>query len=249
MDEQGGDMTDEKKQNDVTQDKVYDFGSLNLQVGSRLQFSLTGRGSKPVQYFTTLIGYVKDEYLIAKIPLENGEPLGLRDGEQVSVRVFSGVNVCSFTASVDHIFLHPCFYFHLSFPRLIQGTSLRKAMRVRVRIPGQVVEIDGAVTAHKIPMLISNLSVAGALLESDHELGNSEGTVGICFTLVHEGSEDVKIEANGKICNVNVRKAETAGQRDLYTYGIEFIDLDHTQKIMLQNMTYEALIADRQKIV
>jgi hypothetical protein len=41
----------------------YEFEAMNLQVGGRLQL-ITHRQIKPVEYFSTLIGYVKDEYLI-----------------------------------------------------------------------------------------------------------------------------------------------------------------------------------------
>ena len=40
----------------------FEFESMNLQVGVRLQF-ITHRRLKPVQHFSTLIGWVKDEYM------------------------------------------------------------------------------------------------------------------------------------------------------------------------------------------
>ena len=48
-----------------------DFEAMNLQVGTRLQL-ITHRRIKPVQHFSTLIGYIKDEYIILKIPMESG---------------------------------------------------------------------------------------------------------------------------------------------------------------------------------
>ena len=41
----------------------FQFEALNLQVGVRLQI-VTQRGVKPVPHFSTLIGYVKVEYII-----------------------------------------------------------------------------------------------------------------------------------------------------------------------------------------
>ena len=38
-------------------------------------------------------------------------------------------------------------------------------------------------------------------------------------------------------------------QTEVFTYGVQFVDLDPNHYALLQNMTYEALIADRQKIV
>jgi hypothetical protein len=41
----------------------------------------------------------------------------------------------------------------------------------------------------------------------------------------------------------------TAGKEDVFTYGVQLVDLDPTHYTLLQNLSYEALIADRQKIV
>src|SRR5205085_11190659 len=71
--------------------REFGFEAMNLQVGVRLQFIIY-RSIKPVQYFSTLIGYVRDEYLILKVPMENGMPVGLVEGERITIRVFSGTN-------------------------------------------------------------------------------------------------------------------------------------------------------------
>jgi c-di-GMP-binding flagellar brake protein YcgR len=117
--------------------REFAFESLNMQVGVRLQL-MTHRRVKPVTHFSTLIGYLKDEYIILKIPMENGVPIGLTEGERVTIRVFSGVNVCSFACTVERVFARPLFYVHLSFPTSIQGTSLRTAMRVKVDLPASL---------------------------------------------------------------------------------------------------------------
>jgi c-di-GMP-binding flagellar brake protein YcgR len=48
---------------------------------------------------------------------------------------------------------------------------------------------------------------------------------------------------------VNILKPATDTKGEVFTYGVQFIDLEPTHYTMLQNLTYEALIADRQKIV
>ena len=76
----------------------FDFEAMNLQVGGRIQF-ITHRTIKPIQHFSTVIGYVKDEYLIVKIPMENSASIVLNEGDKLTIRVFSGVTVCSFPAA------------------------------------------------------------------------------------------------------------------------------------------------------
>ena len=222
-----------------------DFETMNLQVGTRLQL-ITHRRVKPVQYFSSLIGYIKDEYIILKIPMENGAPIALAEGERLTIRVFSGVKVCSFACTVERVFARPLFYVHVSFPTTVQGTSLRTAMRVKVDLPGA---ISGS-GSHGRPLActILNLSVSGALVVSPSRLPADEEQIALQFSLkAPPDDQEVRISARAAIRNVNVTKA--ADESDLFTYGIQFIELDPTHYTLLQNITYEALLADRQKIV
>ncbi|MGK5078650.1 flagellar brake protein [Janthinobacterium sp. HLX7-2] len=226
----------------------FEFEAMNLQVGGRIQF-ITHRSIKPVQHFSALIGYVKDEYLIVKIPLENGSAIMLNEGDKLTIRVFSGVTVCSFSCSVLRIFGRPLNYVHLSFPDAIQGTSLRTAMRVKVEIPAQLSYLDVAA----VPVFIVNLSVSGALIESPCMLTPDEEGVALSFTLlVQPHKHQMRLNTRARIQNVSVGKpshGHAAEVAEIHTYGVQFIDLEPTHYTMLQNLTYEALIADRQKIV
>lgn len=222
-----------------------DFETMNLQVGTRLQL-ITHRRVKPVQYFSTLIGYVKDEYIILKIPMESGAPIALVDGERLTIRVFSGIKVCSFACTVERVFGRPLFYVHVSFPTSVQGTSLRTAMRVRVDLPGA---LSGSATLGRpVACTIVNLSVSGALVVSPNSLPAGAEDTALEFTLkAPPNDQEVRISTRAAIRNVNVTKA--ADDSELFTYGLQFIDLDPVHYTLLQNMTYEALLADRQKIV
>lgn len=57
----------------------------------------------------------------------------------------------------------------------------------------------------------------------------------------------MRISACAAVRNVNVSKAPD--ESELFTYGMQFVDLDPRHYTLLQKMTYEALLADRQKIV
>ncbi|TFW33249.1 flagellar brake protein [Massilia horti] len=220
-----------------------EFEAMNLQVGVRLQF-ITHRRVKPIQYFSTLIGYVKDEYMIVKIPMENGAPIPLTEGERLTIRVFSGVNVCSFACTVERVFARPLFYVHVSFPGAIQGTSLRGAMRVRVDIPVQVSATGGA----PVNGILANLSVTGALVQTTHPLPPAD-IVTLQFTLVAPpGNQEVRLQVRASVRNMNIVRPD-AQQAEVYAYGVQFVDLEPAHYTLLQNLTYEALLADRQKIV
>lgn len=221
-----------------------EFEAMNLQVGGRLQF-LTHRSIKPVQYFSTLIGYVKDEYMIVKIPVEHGVPIALSEGEKLTIRVFSGVTVCSFDCTVARVFGRPLLYAHITFPTSIHGTSLRAAMRVKVDIPAQVTGTRSG--SAPINCFLVNLSVTGALIESPRRLPEND-EVTLQFSLTAPGNQQVNVSTRATIKNVNVLKP-SSDRLEVFTYGVQFVQLDSSHHLLLQNMTYEALIADRQKIV
>jgi c-di-GMP-binding flagellar brake protein YcgR len=224
--------------------REFTFESMNLQVGVRLQF-ITYRRIKPMQYFSTLIGYVKDEYLIVKVPFENGTPVGLVEGERVTIRVFSGVNVCSFACTVQRVFDRPLLYVHLSFPDTIQGTSLRTAMRVKVDIPARILPAQpGAAVADGT---LTNISVSGARIESPRSLPEG-GEITLEFGLPSPlGDGEMRVRTQAAVRNVNAMRKDDGAE--LFAYGVQFLDLDQVHHTMLQNLTYEVLLADRQNIV
>jgi c-di-GMP-binding flagellar brake protein YcgR len=226
--------------------KKLGFEQMHLQVGGRLQF-ITYRTVKPLQHFSSLIGYVKDEYIIVKTPVENGVPIALDDGEKLTIRVFAGMNVCSFACTVVRVFPRPLLYLHLSFPTQIQGTSLRASMRVKVGMPAEVT--GSAPDAQAIHCSLINISVTGVLVESTTPLPADDELVTLAFSVAGPlGGDEVPVVTQATIRNMNVRP--TSGtQSEVITYGMQFVDLDPAHYMLLQNLTYEALLEARQKIV
>ncbi|SFF57103.1 c-di-GMP-binding flagellar brake protein YcgR, contains PilZNR and PilZ domains [Duganella sp. CF458] len=223
----------------------YAFEQMNLQVGGRIQL-ITHRTLRPMQHFSTVIGWVRDEYMIVKIPMENNGPISVTEGDKLTVRVFSGVNVCSFSTVVQRVFLRPLMYAHVAFPSEIQGTSLRAAMRVKVEIPAKMSRDDGS---HASVFLV-NLSVSGALIESAQPLSREGETVQLDFTLLAPPDDrQVRINTSVLVRNATVAQSQKMDGRDVFSYGVQFTGLDPAHFTLLQNLTYEAMLADRQKIV
>jgi len=224
----------------------FEFEAMNLQVGMRLQF-ITHRQVKPIQHFSTLIGYVKDEYIIVKMPMENGAPITLGDGERITIRVFSGVNVCSFACTVERVFGRPLFYVHLSFPSAIQGTSLRGAARVKADIAARVSSLGGE--TQPVDCSIVDVSVTGVRIHSQHALPPDGEEVALDFTVLPpSGTHAVRMDTRAIVRNRTPIPAAGDGP-EMFSYGLQFLNLDPMHYTLLQNMTYEALLADRLKIV
>ncbi|WP_025918181.1 flagellar brake protein [Herminiimonas sp. CN] len=211
------------------------FDDIKLAVGTRMQITLR-RGAQPLIYYTTLIGYVSGEYLLLKIPFEHGLAVPLQNGEDITVRVFSGMSVFTFSCSVDSIFLSPRFYMHLTFPSQIQATALRKAVRVKVQLPVHIrgTEEHGTIT---------DLSVVGAQIIADVALGQPEAKIPLSFSFqIKPGNQEVLIETRATIRSQRMLPATKKGGPARFLYGVLFDDLDPTNQAMLQNLIYESLL-------
>ena len=222
------------------------FEDMKLQVGARLQLMPTR--SQKTLYYSALIGYVAGEYLLVKVPIAHGLSVPMQEGENLTVRVFSGVSVYTFNCTIESILLAPRYYMHLSFPKKVQATPLRNAARVKVNLP---VEIKRAGSAQVAPATatLSDLSVSGAFIAADGLLGQPGDSIAIAFTFrVQPTNQEVHIETNATIRSC--RTLNAAGNNGnghangnvpfLHGAGIHFDNISASEQVMLQHFLYEA---------
>jgi c-di-GMP-binding flagellar brake protein YcgR len=96
---------------------------------------------------------------------------------------------------------------------------------------------------------LMNISVSGARVDAPAPLPRNEELISLQFTLAVPGrGQDAQVDTLAMIRNVSTEKGAD-GLGEIYAYGVQFIDLDPVHYTLLQNMTYEALLADRMKIV
>jgi c-di-GMP-binding flagellar brake protein YcgR len=224
------------------------FEGMNLQVGARLQLMLK-HGSKQVVYYSSLIGFIVGEYLLIKIPIERGLSVPIKEGEQLAIRVFSGVSVFTFTCDVESIHLSPHFYMHVSFPKAIQAIALRNAVRVKVDLPVRVKlasdpesDLNGA--------MLSDLSVTGASLLVDRQLGEPGETIQVAFSFrIQPTNQEVKIATSATIRSTRQRNVDKVNDSMRFSYGIHFGQVEHNEQVMLQSYLHELLLENHQQLV
>ncbi|KQP14758.1 flagellar brake protein [Pseudorhodoferax sp. Leaf267] len=223
-----------------------DFEDMNLQVGVRLQIMLKQATAPTVQY-TSLIGFVANDYLLLQIPQQDGQPVQIQEGADVALRVFSGVSVFTFEARVEAVLASPRAFLLLSFPANIQKVGLRKAVRVKANIPVRIVNpVDREVIKEAT---LSDISLSGALVSTSNPLGVAGDTIQIEFSiLVQSQNAQVAISTSASIRSVQqaVGTAPDGGSfYTVYTYGINFLDIDAAHQAILQNYVYETLLIHR----
>jgi c-di-GMP-binding flagellar brake protein YcgR len=218
------------------------FEDIKLQVGARLQLMLA-RSQKTI-YYSALIGYVPGEYLLVKIPIDHGLSVPMQEGEHLTVRVFSGVAVYTFNCVVESILLAPRYYMHLSFPKTVQATPLRDAARVKVNMPVEIKRAAG-VQAQPTTAKLSDLSVSGAFISADGELGEPGDNISVAFTFhVQPTNQEVHIETSATIRSCRVLNGSGNSKANestppLHGAGIRFNDISANELVMLQNFLYE----------
>ncbi|MEO6273163.1 MAG: flagellar brake protein [Rhodoferax sp.] len=227
----------------MTKKSSIDFEDMNLQVGVRLQI-MSSQSATPAVHYTTLIGFVPGEYLLLKIPQESS---AMSEGENVIIRVFSGVSVFTFSSKVESVVTAPRAFLLLAFPSSIQKVGLRKAVRVKANLP---VKIKNGPDPQNFKMAtLSDISLSGALVSTARPLGTSGDLIDIEFTLRDQASDrDVTINTTASIRSVQQSAGSTADGatfHTVYSHGINFHDIQAANQVILQNFVYETLLVHR----
>lgn len=224
----------------------FPFEAMNLKVGDRLQVQPPAKVSTercPVR----LLGYLPEQSLLITAPATGGGvPLPLMPGDQLIMRVFSGQNAFGFACDVLRMCKLPYSYLHIAFPRKIQGTVIRKAVRVKTKIIVKVHTARGGTAEHTA--VISNLSANGALLDGRRTMAEAGDTIQLGFKLkLHNIEAELLINALVR----TVFDDETLKQSgtSLSHFGLQFVDLDPNDQMLLQSMVYQHMIERPQSLV
>lgn len=212
---------------------------LGLQVGNTLQIQFMG-DSAGQRCHAQLIGYMTDHSLLITTPRRDGKVMLLREGQTLVVRMLSGNNVYAFSTIILCSCTRPYPYLHLSYPKEWEKIVVRKAHRTRTNLLASVQagNIDNE-TGESVPAVIVDLSTTGALLKSDKRFGEAGDTVTINTRLsVGDVTEHLNIPAVIR----NIHRNRRAGDKDDYSFGVEFQSMDQHHGVVLHGYVYERLI-------
>ncbi|MBI3526549.1 MAG: flagellar brake protein [Betaproteobacteria bacterium] len=219
---------------------VYQFEDMRLKAGDRLQMQLPASVTheRPI---VRLIGYLDKQCLLVTAPAGLGLQKPLMEGDRVIARVFMGQGAFGFVSFVDKVIRVPFDYLHLSFPKQIQGLMVRKAPRVKTEIAATVETSSGNAEAH-----VSNLSATGMLLHSATALGANGDNLSVTLPL---NLYDVKTELRlrGRIKAVSSAAIEGGG--DEHRCGVEFLDLQPNETLILQSVVHHELAKHPHSVV
>ena len=222
----------------------FNFDDMQLKVGDRLQLQLHSGAKSSCRLnndtcMVTVIGYVPDHSLIVSMPKTDqliGQPF--LEGDQILVRLFSGRCAFSFTVFVDKLVKLSFKYLHLSFPKHILGQTIRKSRRVKIAIEG-----EATVNSRSMPLIITNLSAAGAEISTHTELGGIGTLIELSVKVkIHEKEISLRLQSI-------IRSFKAINKQDALRYGVEFTSLQAEQIFSLRSFIYQELVENPNNIV
>ena len=216
-----------------------------MNVGTRVQLrGLDDPGA--TEHFSSLIGYVKDEFLLVKLPVVRGSPVIFYDGIQILVRAFTGTTIYTFRSTVLRTLLSPSYYMHLGYPPEVTGATLRSALRIKVRIAVRIEYTPPGKVAVTLKGFLVNLSTSGASIECDAVVPVGQ-TLRCVFQI---GIDDVEhgIDVEAIVRSVNFRPGVAGQSDDVFSCGVQFQAISTADETTIRLLSYERLLSDRQNI-
>lgn len=200
---------------------------LDLTIGMSLGIrAKTGKGGP--MHSSKLIGLAQNHTLFVMSPLEAGQPLSFRQGEQMEAVVVSARAVFLFLCAVGTVCSVPFNYLILSEPFGIRRLRSRKSARTRVKLAVRYA-VAATGTDYEGLGIGSDISPTGMSLAAPMELGKVGDRLRVGFRIkTDEFNLDIDAVANIR----NVQKGEPPDE--LIVHGIEFDQLESEQQIALK---------------
>ncbi len=185
-----------------------------------------------VRYSVQLIGYVKNKSIFVTSPMVDGKLEFVRDGQTFVARAFSGKKAYAFvTAALKSVHV-PYPYLHLSYPKELRCTVVRRGVRVQVKLAAT---LSLGQPERSADLMLSDLSVGGASAVCKQALG-TKGEEGRIRLKVRAADQDESL--NLKVALRSVVPSE-AGEG--YKHGFEFLDVSSHDSLILSAYVHQTL--------
>lgn len=216
-------------------EKTEDLLSLKLTIGDTLQ--LQDFSSDKQRYLVNLIGFTNKKSVLVTHPRHDDKLSFIKEGQGFLVRGFAGTKTYEFNSNVISVCLTPYPYLHLAYPAQVKTTSMRGAVRIKLRL---VCSVESQATGLKVPAFIEDMSISGARINARKTLGKVGDTVSVGLRMQIEGENQVFL-VSSVIRNV---RSEADGQTGemIVMHGMEFVHTHSVDLMTLQNFIYKSML-------
>lgn len=207
------------------------FDDLALQPGELLQIhpALEVAGDFMP---SVLIGYFKNQTIIITNPIVGGKAVPIKEGEPYYIKAFSGTNLFSFRTKVVKAYAAPYAHLHVEYPKLVNATKIRKALRSVVNLPATLLD---PVTKAATQVLIKDLSVGGAKLVLPAKQGEKDAKYELSFKI--KLAEDLEETVQTQVV-ARALESQTIKGVDTPMMGVQFQDLNREARLLVMTLVY-----------
>jgi len=193
----------------------FSLDQTRLNSGDPIQLQFQTETEK-YRCLVTLIGYLAGESVIVSMPVINGRPVLIREGQNLNARFFSGKNAYAFSAVVRKTTSTPYPYLHLAYPPEVRGLVVRSSPRAQAHINCRASTKDGS----SYKCIARDISTGGALIASREQMG--EVGEGLLLRLpVRIDENEHMLDLNCQIRSVNTSYAP-ANEIPVNLFGLAF---------------------------
>lgn len=185
-----------------------------------------------IRYTVRLIGFVKNKTVFVTAPMVDGKFEFIRDGQTFVVRAFSGKKAYAFVAAAVKSVHSPHPYLHLSFPKEVRCTVVRRGVRAQVKIIASV--------------SLGDAGRVGAAVLNDLSMGGTSGTLKqVLGQKGEEGLIKFKVQAAGQdeylSLKTALRSVAPSENGDGFKHGFEFLDVSIHDRLILSAFVHQTL--------
>lgn len=228
-------------------EKTFTFLDMKLRIGDRIQLQLPA--SMGVErYVVKLIGYVDNASVLVTSPVANGMCLPVRASDKIVARVFTSQTAFAFDSTIERVCKIPYDYLHLTYPTVVQGAVVRQAPRIKTRIIASIARSDAVDGDDKLSAVIVNISAHGALICMRQPLDRKQQEINLSFRInLHE--IDTLLNIKAIIRNVQTDESKDDADPLKYQHGVQFLNLQPTENMILQSLIYQQMIEHPHKLI
>lgn len=192
------------------------------------------------RYSATLVGYMPNQSIMVTTPIVNERLVLVNEGQRFAIRILQGSNIVGFVATVQHTTSKPFPHVYISFPREVESISVRNAERINTNLHGLVRNSRHPdLPKHWQPILLKDLSLTGAKIESIEPLGRKEEKLQLEFSLPVLGKKEkislIAIIRNKMLIGDRFDRDETR-----YSCGVSFEEFGRVQEVMVSSYVLES---------
>ncbi|MBC7499507.1 MAG: flagellar brake protein [Herminiimonas sp.] len=210
---------------------MIDMDDVRWSVGETLYLQL--HGNPTVRYTVRMIGYVKNKTVFVTAPSVDGKFEFIREGQTFVVRAFSGKKAYAFIASAVKAVHTPHPYLHLSYPKQVRCSIVRKGARASVKI---IASVTLGMPEQTAAAVLTDMSVGGASGILKEVLG-AKGDEGKVVFKVRAADNEEYLTLKAVL-----RSLTPSENGDGFRHGFEFIDVSMRDRLILSAFVHQTLV-------